>query len=378
MTQVDDNVDLPGLDDFTESSLLDQITKKDEGESQEEKETREAEEAEAKLKEEEEEAARLEDEVAEKARLAKEQEEEELTDEEKEALAKKEKEAGEGSFWEDVDKITGNAYEVDYGDTEPDSPEGAAIREEVVSKKAIEDNLAYLEEQFPEGFKALMHVSNGGKLKDLFNAETVDYKSLVIEDTNIEAQKAFMKDYYKEKGFSDAKALRNVEDDEDSEEGLLDNFKAALKEKQDAQDSATKNTFEKQEEAKKDQDAQDKKFGETVSSIINTGKIGNFQIAKKDAEGFYNHVLKHIERKNDGYALSVPLTNSNFQEQLQQLFFGFKKGDLSKFVAADAKTQNAKRLKRSMKKDKGLEESSSEAEKRKYGAKLPTLGEFTE
>ncbi len=371
MTQIKEEVDIPSLDDFTESSLLDQIQTKEEEEEEtpEEIETREAEEA--KLKEQED--AELED--AEKARLAKEQEEE-LTEKEKEELAKKEAEE-ETSFWDDVDKITGNSYEIDYGDVEPDSPEGAVIREEIVTKKAIEENLAYLEEKFPEGFKALMHTSNGGKLSDLFNPSTVDYKALTIEDTNIEGQKAFMKDYYIEKGFSEAKAVRNVEDDEDSEEGLLESFKVALKEKQDNQESATASAFKKQEDFKAGQDAQDKKFGENLSSIINTGKIGNFEVAKKDAEGFYNHVLSNIQRSENGYAVSIPLTNENFQEQLQQMFFGYKKGNLSKFVEANAKTQNVKRLKRSMKKDK-KEEFSSEAEKRKYGSKLPTLGDFGE
>lgn len=374
MTQIKEAGEgLPSLDDFTESSLLDQIqSKSEEGseeETEEEKEAREAEEAEiAKEKEAEEEAAKL----------AKEQEEE-LTEEEKAEAAKKaQEEENEGSFWGDVDKITGNTYEVDYGDTEPDSPEGAAIREEVVSKKAIEDNLSYLEEKFPEGFKALMHVSNGGQLKDLFDAETVDYKNLNIEDTNVEGQKSFMKEFYMEKGFSEAKAIRNVEDDEDSEEGLLESFKVALKEKQDRQETATKTAYDKQEASKVAQDAQDKKFGETVSSIINSGKIGNFQVAKKDAESFYNHVLSHVQRAGDGYSIATPLTSENLNEQMQQLFFGFKKGDLSKFVKTAASSQNARKLRRSMSKEKPGEEGASEAEKRKRGGKLPTLGEFEE
>ena len=376
MTQIQEaGENLPSLDDFSESSLLDQITtegkEEEEGEEEtpEEKEAREAEEAEE---------AKLE---AEKAKLAaEEQEEDELTEEEKEAKAKAEAEESEeeGSFWDDVDALTGNKYEVDYGDVDPDSPEGAVIREEVVTKRAVEENLAYLEETFPEGFKALMHVSNGGKINDLIGSTTTDYKAIDAETVDADGQKAFMKSYYMEKGFSEAKALRNVEDDEDSEEGLGDNFKAALKEKQDGQEAETKAAFEKQEAAKAAQDAQDRKFGETLSSVINTGKIGNFQVAKKDAESFYKHVISHVQRDGDGYALTIPLTNDNFQSQLQQMFFGFKKGDLSKFVKAEATTQNSKRLKRSLQKEGRNEESSSEDGTRKRGKKLPTLGEFEE
>jgi len=369
MTQEKEELEIPSLEDFTESSLLDQIQnkEKDEEETDEEKETREAEEAETKRLEEE--TAKLEQE--EKDRLAKEQDEE-LTEEEKEAKAKEE----EGSFWGDVEAITGNTVEVDFGDVDPESPEGAAIREEVVASKAVQSNLAYLEEQFPEGFKVLQHVSNGGQLKDLLDENIVDYSNITIEEADVDSQKTFMKSYYIEKGFSDAKALRNVEDDEDSDEGLYKNFQTALKEKQEAQETTNKATFERQEKIKLAQDAQDKKFGETVSSIISSGKVGNFNIPKKDAESFYNHVFQHIERKDGGYALTIPLTNDNFTEQLQQMFFGFKKGDLGKFVTAKAKTENAARLKRQLKKDKGVDESSSEKEKRTYGDKLPTLGAF--
>jgi len=370
--------EIPSLDDFTESSLLDQITDKknqEEEETEEEKTAKKAKEAEAKENEEKEKAEE------EAAALAEEQEEE-LTDEEKEALAKEkekeeeEKEEEEGSFWEDVEKITGVNYDIDYGDVDPDTPEGAAIREEFIVKKAVEDNLTYLEEKFPDGFKALMHISNGGKLTDLMKEGEIDYSSITIKEDDVESQKEFLKNYYIDKGFSKAKAIRNVEDDEDSEEGLLENFKAALKEKQVEQQQKTEAILQKQAEIKAAQDAQDKQFGQTVSSIINTGKVGNFNIPKADAETFYNYVLSNIQRNGNGYAVTIPLTNENFQQQLQQLFFGFKKGDLSKYIATKASTQNAKRLKRSLKKEKDGTEYTSESEKRKYGNKLPTLGMF--
>jgi len=376
MTQTARGSDLPLIDDFSESSLLDQITTGEE-ETPEEIEAREKQEKEEaeKLAEDEEKVAK-EEEEAEKIRLAKEQEEE-LTDEEKEAKAKAEEEkAKEGSFWDDVETITGNKYEVDYGDIEPDTPEGAAIREKVVSETAVEANLSFLEEKFPDGFKALMHVSNGGKLKDLAVSNEIDYSSLDIKEENIEAQKSFMEDYYMSKGFSEAKAKRNVEDDEDSEEGLFKNFEVAFKEKKEEQETSKADIFKKQEDIKLSQDKQDKQFGENLSSVINEGKIGNFTIPKAEAGKFYDHVLSHVKREGDGYAISIPLDNNNFQEQLQQLFFGFKKGDLSKYVSKAASTESTRRLKKNMSKEKDGTEGASEKDKREFKQKLPTLGIF--
>jgi len=371
MTQTKE--ELPLMDAFTEDSLLDQI-KTGEEETEEEiaaRETKEKEDADA------EEAKKLEEEEeAEKLRLAKEQEDE-LTDEEKTELAAKKKSSEEeGSFWEDVEAITGNAYEVEYGETEPDSPEGAALREKVVADTAITENLDYIKETYPEAYQVLEHVSNGGKFVDLVNPEATDYASIVLTEDNINQQKAVLKDYYLGKGLSEAKAIRNVEDDEDSEEGLLKNAEAALKEQQAEEDTKKKEILDSQAKTKEAQNIQDKQFGEALSSIINGGVVGNFKIPKTEAEAFYKHVLSQVQRNGNGYALTVPLTTENFSEKLGQMFFGFKKGDLSKYVATAAATKGAKTLKRNIKKEKGGDESSSEDKARRQGGKLPSMGAF--
>ena len=75
--------------------------------------------------------------------------------------------------------------------------------------------------------------------------------------------------------------------------------------------------------------------------------------------------------------LTIPLTNENFDATLQQMFFGYKKADLEKYVATKAKTTSARRLKASVKKERNIEESTSGDEtQRAKGAKLPTLGAF--
>jgi hypothetical protein len=248
--------ELPLMGEFEESSLLDQIKPTGEEETEEEKAVREAKEKEEEEQETPEEIAareKLEAEETEteeekKIRLAKEQEDE-LTDEEKEAKAKKDAEEN-GSFWGDVETITGNTVEVDFGDVEPDSPEGAALREDVVVTNAVQSNLASLEKSYPKSFAALQHEANGGSFEDLLNPETTHYSDIVLDKDNTEQLKGVLKNYYLSKGLPEAKAQRNVEDDEDSDEGLFVNAEAALKEQQATETAGKERVLADQEKTR--------------------------------------------------------------------------------------------------------------------------------
>lgn len=362
MTQEKEEVTIPSMDDFSESSLLDQVqlhTKEEEEEEEQEEQEEEEEKKEVPPKVEEEEEH---------------DEEEEESEEESEESEKKSEE--EDSFWDDVDAITGNTYEVDYGDVDPASPEGAALREEVVAKTAIEENLNSLADKYPQAFQALQHVANGGKFEDFISPGEVDYSTLEIGEEDVAKQKSFMKDYYMSKGLSEAKAVRNVEDDEDSEEGLFNNFKVALEERQTSQAKEREEIIARQARVKEAQDARDRQFGDAVATILKEGTVGNFKVPKADSEKFYEFILGHTQRLGDGYAFTIPIDNAKFSKQLEQMFFGFKEGDLSKYVDTKAKTKAARRLKRNVQKEKTDGESRSEDGTRKRTKKLPTLGSF--
>ena len=384
MTQEAKGISL--MEEFDETSLLDQIKSTEEEETEEEKAVRLAKEEEeqetpeekaARIKAEKEEEEEEEETEEEKTiRLAKEQEDA-LTDEEKEAKAKKEAEEA-GSFWGDVEAITGNTVEVEFGDTDPDSPEGAALREDAAVAQAVTSNLATLEKSYPKSFAALQHEANGGSFEDLLNPETTHYEDIVLDKDNTDQLKGVLKNFYLEKGLTEAKAQRNVEDDEDSDEGLFVNAEAALKEQKATEAAGKEKILADQEAVKVAQGAQDKAFSQQLSAIIAEGTIGNFKVPKKEAESFYDHVLSQVQRDGEGYRLTIPLTNDNFNEQLQQLFFGFKKGDLGKYVVKAAQTESSRTLKRNIKKDTTTAEETATKAREKAGKELPTLGEFTE
>jgi len=149
--------ELPLMDDFTEESLFDQLEEEDEGADGSGNENDDDDDDEAKGKAGA--SSEEDDEDDDSSGSKKDEEDDEEDDDDDESKPKPKSKAkseedddedgkegdddddsGE-TFWTDVEKLTGRSIDVDYGDTNPESPEGAAIREEALVQGAINDHL---------------------------------------------------------------------------------------------------------------------------------------------------------------------------------------------------------------------------------------------
>jgi len=271
-----------------------------------------------------------------------------LTEEEKDYLIAKGLFEEPGSFWEDVQKIHGIQVEVDYKNVDPESPEGAALRDQALFIKAQKEQLQYLQDTYPKAYQVLEHIANGGQLEDLVNADQVDFSKVVLDKDNKEAQKALLTDYYLSKGFDQKRATRMVEADEDSKEGLLEVANAALKELQKAQEDNQKIVLAEAKAKKEAQDKRNIQFKAAIKQVTDAGKLGDFTILNKaDREAFYQHAIKNIYSDGkDGYQIVLPVNDKSLIPVLQQLFFGFKEGKLDDFVKKEAQTQMVRKLQR--------------------------------
>lgn len=307
------------------------------------------------------------------------EEEEEEEEEDPNNPKNKEEEEEEGNFWTDVEKITGIELHVDYGDVDPETAQGAAIREQALAEFVVENYIKTLQEKFPRAYKILEHEANGGKIEDLITPQYVDYSKIELKLENVEQQKAILMDFYiKDKGFDEKKAKRMVEADEDSDEGLFGQAQDALKSKVEAQklreEQITKDAKLKQQA----REAQDSQFLGSVKQVIAGGKVGNFNIiTKKDKEEFYSFVENSLQRNgDDGYVAVVPVGKDNVAGVLQQLYFGYKNGDLEGFIQRTAESVNVKRLQRKVKIAEKI--TSAGEDKQNPNKQLPTFADFME
>ncbi|UCD07853.1 MAG: hypothetical protein JSW41_02715 [Candidatus Aenigmatarchaeota archaeon] len=387
--------DLPSMDDYEEGSSL--II--DDGEkppvvdppeeTDEEREAREAEEQQAR--EEAEEKQRLADE--EKAAAAEEEKKKAAEEESKKQKASgkskgKEKseepeETGSESddFFKEVQGITGIELEVDYGDSDPLTPEGIAKRDQALASAAIDSQMQYLEENFPRAYRVLQHEANGGNVEDLFKANYVDYSKIELKEDDADQHKRILQEHYMEKGMSESRAKRNIEMDEDSEGGTYQAAKEVLAEKVKKQKDDEDKVLKDQEAAAKQQQEYDNQMRKIVEDVATSGKVGNFQIPKADQKEFYNYALSNISRNpQGGYSFVIPLNSETLDGVLQQAFFAYKGGDLSKLVETKATTKNAQKLRlnvKSTKKDTKTSEATEDPLKDEKKKKLSGFEDYT-
>lgn len=252
-------------------------------------------------------------------------------------------------FFEEVEKITGQSIDVDYGDVDPLTPQGVALREQAVKEVALDTFLEEMQEKFPQVFKALQHSYNGGDITELFTQTTSkDYSKITLKEDDLVMAKEVLKDYYRARGVKNETRINKLlETAEDSDEGLYAEAQAALDELKEEQELKTQAILETQRQKATDQKKKDSLLLTAVEDVIERKVLGGFKIPDTaEAQKFKKFVVQNIRRGQEGkYELVTPIEPTNMEKLLQYQYFQFKGGDLSKIIKQEATTQNVNRLK---------------------------------
>ena len=255
----------------------------------------------------------------------------------------------EGSFWDDVDKLRGEAIEVDFGDIDPDTPEGALLYEKAVRLDELNKFEQYLETNHPRAYAYLSHVMDGGKEEDFFETAgkpvTLPTEAELENDTK--AQEAIVTQNLRAKGNSD-KVISTVIKTAIVDDELEEMAKAALKEESDKEANALKAVHDRTEKDTKERQAQIDSMTKFVSELTATGKLDNITIPEKDRVPFAKAINGAIRYENGKFLAVTELTQENILEVFKEKFFGFKKGNLTDLIEQSARAENTKRLKRSI------------------------------
>lgn len=337
----------PSLLDLDEENLLDLTSPDDEEEELEEEVDEEEEEEEepkpTPVKKKEVKKEPPVKQTKKKEEPIEEPEEEDLEDEEQPEEEEEETEP-ESNFWEEVSKITGTELEVEYGDIDPVSPQGAALREKAVAEKAINDFVARLEDEYPSVYQALQYAHAGGDVRELYQGDK-DYSKIVVNDDDEDHAKVLLAEYYSRKGFNDVRAKRMIAADAESEEGLVGTAKAALAEMVQEQAEDRQAKLQAQQAAAQAQRQQDQKFLKSVNDLLAAGRLDSFSIPKQETGQFLDFLKGSLQRDEDGgYLIVTKVDPSQLEKQLQAEYFKFKKGDLSKLVQVKATTVATEKL----------------------------------
>lgn len=276
------------------------------------------------------------------------------------------------SFFSDVIQAGGLEVDVDYGDIDPLSPQGIVLRENAIVESTINDMNQQLAEKYPKQYAYFLH-AQAGKSDEEFFDKTKSIPDVPTEEEvtmSIELQRKISEDFYISQGTNKKYAeilVKSMEENGELEENSLKIREHLSNNQRQALENITKEA-EAVETEKVQAISNMQKF---VSNVVKEGKVGKLQIDQKDAASFASEFTKNIRYDNGKFLLVTELTDENITKVFEKEFFGFKQGNLKALVVAEAKTQNVKRLKRTIQTNK-MPTDTSERGKTHY-----TLGEIS-
>lgn len=255
----------------------------------------------------------------------------------------------DGSFWEDVDKLRGEALEVDFGDIDPNTPEGALIYEKAVRQDEIAKFEQHLADTNPRAYAFLTHILDGGKEEDFFKlaGEPGTLPTEAELQNSVDIQKEILTQDYKAKGLGDkaiAATIKALITDDELEEAATE----ALKNQTKAREEGIKAVQAQSELETQHRTEKIKEMNDYVSSIVNTGKIDNIIIPEKDRLPFAKAFASSIRIENGQFVSVTPVTNETVTQVFKEKFFSFKKGNITDLIEKAAATANTKRLVRTI------------------------------
>lgn len=263
----------------------------------------------------------------------------------------------EDSFWDEVDALRGETIEVDYGDVDPLSPEGALLREQTIEARAVDQFEANLEKMYPRAYAYLLHTSAGGKDEDFF--QTVGNTELPTAEqleTDIELQKQIITQSMKAKGNNErmiAAVIKDLVASDDLEEvakEALESEQKAVQGKLDAIKATAAAETEKKNNSVKE-------MTNYVGQVVATGKIDNITIPEADRKPFADNFNKNVRYENGKFYHVTELKDENIADVFKRQFYEFKGGKIDDLIEQKARTLNAKRIGKTLHTDKKTKSS---------------------
>lgn len=277
------------------------------------------------------------------------------------------------AFWADVDKLRGEPIEVTYPDgVDPLSPEGVYHREKVVEQKAIEKFEDYLKKSDPRAYAYMLHRQAGGDDEIFFSNKTFSLPEYDTFKDSVDLQARLYKSSLLNKGLDEDTAQMAV--DKAIKDGALftkadAEYKSAVK----SQEQELAEIESQRQLAEQNYTKNVNQFSQTLSTAITEGKGMKFIIPDTDKANFLSFVKEHVEYDGSQgkFLLVQRVENETLTQQLESLYFLYKKGDLNGLIKNQAQTQTVKRLKRAVDASKGKTTPGADDSKKGTGGFVP-------
>ncbi len=244
-------------------------------------------------------------------------------------------------FYKQVSQITGENVEVDFGETDPLSPEGVALRDKAIRQDAVQKFEDYLKTTDPRAYAYMLHREAGGNDDDFFAQKTFVLPNRDEFELSIDAQTDILKRDLLGKGVPldivDASIAKYIKDNTLSEKAG-----AAYDTMWKAQEQQMQQIEQAQMEQRQQLESRIASVTNMISKGITEGAL-NFIIPESKKVAFNDYIKQNL-RYDSGKFYVVNEVKDDVKELLESQYFQFVKGDLSALIKKEAKTQTTQRL----------------------------------
>ncbi len=248
-------------------------------------------------------------------------------------------------FWEVTEKITGRPVPVTYPEgVEPDTPEGAAVRENAVREQAYDDFDKDLKARNPRGYAFMIHLENGGSEEDFFSrGGGFLLPERVTIDESVDVQTAVYRQDLLDKGL-DVDTVEAIVQKAIKDSKLKDRAVDAYERMQTAQEKYLADL----ELAKKAREAELVSAHDSIAARIEKAVANEISLVVPEAERptFKKYVIDNLQYDptTKKYYITQELDTENIKSQVEALLYTMKKGDFSKLIQRKSETVAAQRL----------------------------------
>lgn len=267
-------------------------------------------------------------------------------------------------FYDAVHALTGRPVEVDYGDVDPISPEGVALREKIVRESAIEEWDERLRQNNPRAYAYFLHTEAGKPDEEFFAEKSVNLPDREKLETSTDVQANIVKQALILKGVPEMAAQMTV-DAYIKDNILKDKALEIQAEYEKAQADQLKNLEEIQRRQNEEFNSQVK----SVLGMIDTSVTANslrYVIPEAKQQDFLNFVKSKVQYGQDGnFYFTQPISQKELNTVLESMYIQYSGGNLKNIVEREATKLATNRLRATVNKDKANQTSSTDSKQSK-------------
>ncbi len=206
---------------------------------------------------------------------------------------------------------------------------------------------------FPDVKKYLEAKIKGISDEDYFGSSLINWKSIKLDDKNLDQQFEIIVNNLENSGISKERAFKMATLIKDSgKDNLLEESKIALGDLQTKQLNIEKANKEQYEAESKVENEKIVAHWNKVSEVINSGKLGEYMIPEVDRKAFNDYVSKSVD-ENGNSAAMIARNKLTLEQKLINDYYTFKGMDFSVLAKNTINKQVVNNLRDRINKEKG-------------------------